>query len=183
MSEVQKDSEDVFAGIGIFLKIKLLYKFSRNLRSKSARSTLTSPGPIRVNSPIHLSRFGTCIFAGDCTQRLDARFAGSQVCPLIPMISLPACLVRQLLELATAYSGTSRGLGGILPCLVGWFSSVAAEVHTAGPLTLASPMLYPLHHPAPRPPAQVPVIHNNQLALRHVSGHGPEVNRRAVSGC
>ncbi len=49
MSEVQKDSEDVFAGIGIFKIIKLLNKFSRNLRSKSARSTLTSPGPIRVN--------------------------------------------------------------------------------------------------------------------------------------
>ncbi len=48
MSEVQKDSEDVFAGIGIFFLIKLLYKFSRNLRLKSARSTLTSPGPIRV---------------------------------------------------------------------------------------------------------------------------------------
>ncbi len=48
MSEVQNDSEDVFAGIGIFLKIKLLNKFSRNLRSKSARSTLTSPGLIRV---------------------------------------------------------------------------------------------------------------------------------------
>jgi hypothetical protein len=48
MSEVQKDSEDVFAGIGIFFKVTLFYKFSRNLRSKSARSTLTSPGPIRV---------------------------------------------------------------------------------------------------------------------------------------
>ncbi len=49
MSEVQKDSEDNSAGIGIFKKIKLLNKFSRNLRSKSARSTLTSPGPISVN--------------------------------------------------------------------------------------------------------------------------------------
>jgi hypothetical protein len=49
MSEVQKDSEDVSAGIGILKKIKLLNKFSCNLRSKSARSTLTSPGPIRVN--------------------------------------------------------------------------------------------------------------------------------------
>jgi hypothetical protein len=48
MSEVQKDSEYVFAGICIFLKIKLLNKFSCNLRSKSARSILTSPGPIRV---------------------------------------------------------------------------------------------------------------------------------------
>jgi hypothetical protein len=50
MSEVLKDSEDVSAGIGIFFyKIKLLNKFSCNLRSKSARSTLTSPGPIRAN--------------------------------------------------------------------------------------------------------------------------------------
>ncbi len=48
MSEVQKDSEDFSSGIGIFFKIKLLNKFSCNLRSKSARSTLTSPGPIRV---------------------------------------------------------------------------------------------------------------------------------------
>ncbi len=52
MSEAQKDLEDVFAGIGILKKIKLLYKFSRNLRSKSARSTLTSPGPIRVKQII-----------------------------------------------------------------------------------------------------------------------------------
>ncbi len=50
MSEVQKDSEDNSAGIIILKKIKLLHKFSRNLRSKSARSTLTSPGPIRVNA-------------------------------------------------------------------------------------------------------------------------------------
>ncbi len=52
MSEVQKDSEDFSAGIGIFFKIKLLYKFSCNWRSRSARSTLTSPGPIRVKSYI-----------------------------------------------------------------------------------------------------------------------------------
>jgi hypothetical protein len=53
MSEVQKDSEDISAGIGILKKIKLLNKFSRSLRSKSARSTLTSPGPNKVN-PGHL---------------------------------------------------------------------------------------------------------------------------------
>jgi hypothetical protein len=49
MSEVQKDPEDVFAGIGEKI-YKVLNKFSCNLRSKSARSTLTSPGPIRVNN-------------------------------------------------------------------------------------------------------------------------------------
>jgi hypothetical protein len=48
MSEVQKDLEDVSAGIGQKTKYKVLNKFSCNLRSKSARSTLTSPGPIRV---------------------------------------------------------------------------------------------------------------------------------------
>jgi hypothetical protein len=45
MSEAQKDSEDVSAGIGFF---KLLINFSCYLGSKSAKSTLTSPGPIRV---------------------------------------------------------------------------------------------------------------------------------------
>ncbi len=40
MSEVQKDLKDVSAGIGILKKLK----FSCFLRSKSARSTLTSPG-------------------------------------------------------------------------------------------------------------------------------------------
>ncbi len=50
MSEVQKDPEDVSAGIGQKTKYKVPNnKFSCNLRSKSARSTLTSPGPIRVN--------------------------------------------------------------------------------------------------------------------------------------
>jgi hypothetical protein len=48
MSEVQKGPEDVSAGIGQKTKYKVLNKFSCNLRSKSARSTLTSPGPIRV---------------------------------------------------------------------------------------------------------------------------------------
>ncbi len=56
MSEVQKDSEDVSAGIDILKKIKLLYKFSCNLRSKSARSTLTSPGPIWVNAVQNIER-------------------------------------------------------------------------------------------------------------------------------
>jgi hypothetical protein len=48
MSEVQKDPEDVSAGIGQKKKCEVLIKFSCNLRSKSARSTLTSPGSIRV---------------------------------------------------------------------------------------------------------------------------------------
>jgi hypothetical protein len=47
MSEVQKDPEDVFAVIGK-KKCKVLNTFSCNLRSKLARSTLTSPGSIRV---------------------------------------------------------------------------------------------------------------------------------------
>jgi hypothetical protein len=43
MSEVQKDLEDVSAGIGQ-IKNNLIYKnFVRNLTSKLARSTLTSP--------------------------------------------------------------------------------------------------------------------------------------------
>jgi hypothetical protein len=48
MSEVQKDPEDVSAGIGQKKKCEVIIKFSCNLRSKSARSTLTSPGSIRV---------------------------------------------------------------------------------------------------------------------------------------
>jgi hypothetical protein len=47
MSEVQKDPEDVSAGIGK-KKCEVLLKFSCNLRSKLARLTLTSPGSIRV---------------------------------------------------------------------------------------------------------------------------------------
>jgi hypothetical protein len=47
MSEVQKDLEDISAGIGILRKIKYLI-VSCNLSSKSAWSTLTSPCPIRV---------------------------------------------------------------------------------------------------------------------------------------
>jgi hypothetical protein len=49
MSEVQKDFKDVSAGIGQ-IKNNTLYKnFARNLMSKLARSTLTSPSWIRVN--------------------------------------------------------------------------------------------------------------------------------------
>jgi hypothetical protein len=47
-SEVQKDPEDISARIGQQKKYKVLNKFSCNLRSKSERSTLTSPSPIRV---------------------------------------------------------------------------------------------------------------------------------------
>jgi hypothetical protein len=66
MSEFQKDLKDVFAGIGHFLKSDIQYKnffpefdikvgegiFFRNLTSKLARSTLTSPGTIRVKGPV-----------------------------------------------------------------------------------------------------------------------------------
>jgi hypothetical protein len=48
MSEVQKDSEDVGAGIGIFIYNPIHKNFVQNLMSKLARSTLTSPGTIRV---------------------------------------------------------------------------------------------------------------------------------------
>jgi hypothetical protein len=37
MSEVQKDLDNNSAGISILIKIKVLYKFSCKLRSKSAR--------------------------------------------------------------------------------------------------------------------------------------------------
>jgi hypothetical protein len=49
MSEVQKDQEEVFAEIDINRRNKLLNTFSCYLRSNSARSTLTSPSPIKVN--------------------------------------------------------------------------------------------------------------------------------------
>jgi hypothetical protein len=50
ISEVGKDLEDVSTGIGKFVK-NLIYKnFVRNVTSKLARSTLTSPGRIRVNT-------------------------------------------------------------------------------------------------------------------------------------
>jgi hypothetical protein len=48
ISEVQKDLEDISAKLEILPKNKVLNKFSCNLRSKLARSTLTSPGQIRV---------------------------------------------------------------------------------------------------------------------------------------
>jgi hypothetical protein len=47
MSEVQKDPKGVSEEIGK-KKCEVLLKFSCNLRSKLARSTLTSPGSIRV---------------------------------------------------------------------------------------------------------------------------------------
>ncbi len=47
MSQFQKDPEEVSAGTDK-KKYEVLIKFSCNLRSKSARSTLTSPGSIRV---------------------------------------------------------------------------------------------------------------------------------------
>jgi hypothetical protein len=56
MSDVQKYSEDISAGIYIFKNDKVLYKFFCNLRSKSARSTLTSPGPVRVKYCLHQIR-------------------------------------------------------------------------------------------------------------------------------
>jgi hypothetical protein len=49
MSEVQKDLEDVFAGIDINDKI-FIFNFSCYLRLKSAISTFTSPSPIRVKA-------------------------------------------------------------------------------------------------------------------------------------
>ncbi len=48
MSEIQKDLEDFSAGM-VFLKNKILFQFSYNLRTKLTRSTLASPGPTRVN--------------------------------------------------------------------------------------------------------------------------------------
>jgi hypothetical protein len=52
MSEVQKDLEDVSAGIhvGQFKQNPRYKNFIRNLTSKLARSTLTLPGRIRVKS-------------------------------------------------------------------------------------------------------------------------------------
>jgi hypothetical protein len=44
MSEVQKDVEDVSAGIGQIKNNLINKNFVRNLTSKLARSTLTSPG-------------------------------------------------------------------------------------------------------------------------------------------
>ncbi len=52
MSEVRKDTEDVSAVIGIKKKLSYFISFPCNLRSKSARSTLTSPGPIRVKRDV-----------------------------------------------------------------------------------------------------------------------------------
>ncbi len=43
MSEVQKNSQDISAGIGQFFKNQTHKNFVRNLTSKLARSTLTSP--------------------------------------------------------------------------------------------------------------------------------------------
>jgi hypothetical protein len=43
MSEVQKDSQDVSAGIGQLKNNLTNMNFVRNLTSKLARSTLTSP--------------------------------------------------------------------------------------------------------------------------------------------
>jgi hypothetical protein len=53
MSELQTDLEDVSAGISNFFSYinPIKKNFVQNLRSKLGRSTLTSPGTIRVKAP------------------------------------------------------------------------------------------------------------------------------------
>jgi hypothetical protein len=53
MYEVQKDLHNVSAGIGIFYQVKYII-FVCNLTSKSARSTLTTPGRNSVKLFIYL---------------------------------------------------------------------------------------------------------------------------------
>ncbi len=53
MSDVQKYSEDISAGIYILKNYKVLYNFFCKLRSKSARLTLPSPSPVRVKYCLH----------------------------------------------------------------------------------------------------------------------------------
>ncbi len=48
MSDAQKDSEDISAGIGFFFN-QTHKNFAQNFMSKLVRSTLTSPSTIRVN--------------------------------------------------------------------------------------------------------------------------------------
>jgi hypothetical protein len=48
VSEVQKDSDDVSVGLGKLLRNLIYMNFVQNFKSKFARSTLTSPGRIRV---------------------------------------------------------------------------------------------------------------------------------------
>ncbi len=50
--EVKKDSEDISARIGIFIN-PIHKNFVRNLMSKLARSTLASPGRIRIKTEVH----------------------------------------------------------------------------------------------------------------------------------
>jgi hypothetical protein len=76
MSEVQKDPENVSAGIGQKIIYKVLYKFSCNLRSKLARSNLTSPGPIRVNSNRPLPLLSRCCY---CLIPTDHSFSSAGV--------------------------------------------------------------------------------------------------------
>ncbi len=69
MSVVQKYPEDVSAGIGK-KKYKVLNKFSCNLRSKSARSTLTSTVQLGLNTSL-LNTLETNNLVGNIRKKYD----------------------------------------------------------------------------------------------------------------
>jgi hypothetical protein len=84
-----------------------------------------------LGSPTHLHSVGTSAYAADWVDalaRLEARWEGVHVCPLVPIIreNYPTSLARELLELAywlaSVYSGTTRGLGDAWLHVVSWLS-------------------------------------------------------------
>ncbi len=88
---------------------------------------------LMLGSPSHLHSVGTSAYATDWVDalaRLETRWEGVHVCPLVPIIreNFPTSLARELLELAywlaSVYSGTTRGLGDAWLHVVSWLSRV-----------------------------------------------------------
>jgi hypothetical protein len=68
VSGVQKDSDDVSVGIGKFLRNPIYKNFVQNLKSKLVRSTLTSPGRIRVKGMWSYSCSNFWVIYAPCRQ-------------------------------------------------------------------------------------------------------------------
>jgi hypothetical protein len=68
VSGVQKDSDDVSVGIGKFLRNPIYKNFVQNLKSKLVRSTLTSPGRIRVKGMLSYTCSNFWVIYAPCRQ-------------------------------------------------------------------------------------------------------------------
>jgi hypothetical protein len=101
---------------------------------------------LMVGSVSHLHVVGSAAYCADwasAVRRLECRWGGINICPLVPVIreDYPIGLARELLELAswlaTVYSGTTRGLGDVWLSLVDWLSLSVADALSSPPVQFA----------------------------------------------